>query len=330
MNQDSVSRKRFGIRKELKLAANPIKKRIRSFSYSVFRLFILITIGYIVLYPLLYLISSSVKTPIAFLDPSVVWVPKIFTLDNYKTAFEVMQFPTALGVTLSMQIGSAIIQIFTCAVAAYGLARFEFKEKKILMLLLILLILIPPQMIIIPQVVNFSRLDFLGILAFFNQLTGIDLRVSVLDTLWTFYLPSIFGVGLRSGIMIFIYYQFFKGLPKELEEAAWIDGSNPFRTFIKISIPSSGVVILTVSVLSMVWHWNDYYLAIIYTSQNQPLAVKLAQLPSNLGTIGIWGSDLSDVITFAGCCMFVFPILIMYMILQRRFVKSIDRVGITG
>ena len=115
-------------------------------------------------------------------------------------------------------------------------------------------------------------------------MTGKELRPNILDTSWCFYLPSLFSVGLRSGILIYIYHQFFLGLPKELEEAAWIDGSAPPRTFLCIALPSSTVAVITVFVLSLVWHWNDYYLAVMYTSENFPLAVSLASLPKALAS----------------------------------------------
>lgn len=113
--------------------------------------------------------------------------------------------------------------------------------------------MVPAPMIIIPLVINFSKMDVLGILGLFQDVSGIDLRPNLLGTELTFYLPSLFAVGLRSGILIYIYIQFFKGLPSELEEAAWIDGAGPIRTFVSIAVPSSGVVILTVTIFSLIW-----------------------------------------------------------------------------
>ncbi|MBO4468397.1 MAG: carbohydrate ABC transporter permease, partial [Clostridia bacterium] len=211
-----------------------------------------------------------------------------------------------------------------------GLSRFDFKFKKIEMILLILTIVIPSQMIIIPTMMNYSSLDFFGIIGAINKATGANIRINILDTPFTFYIPSLFGVGLRSGIMIFIYMQFFKGLPKELEEAASIDGAGPIRTFTSIAIPSSGVVFLTVTIFSVVWHWNDYYLSVMYMNENKPLAVAIAGFPDMFNTLGISSTGRGNAILMAAALMFVLPVLILYLILQRKFVKSIDRVGITG
>ena len=310
---------------------NNYSKTLKSAAFSVFRILFLLAISYIIIYPLLYMISTSLKTAADFQDPSVLWIPKVFSNQNYKNALSVINFKKSIFSTVRLELVSAVIETVTCAITAYGLARFNFPGKKILSLLLIFLILVPNQMIVIPMSINYSYLDFLGILKLIGGFIGKEIRPSIIDTVWCFYLPSIFSVGFKSGILIYIYHQFFKGLPKELEEAAWIDGSNPFRTFVQIALPSSSVAILTVFVLAVVWHWNDYYLAVMYTSENFPLAVSLAMLQENLGLIGLWPNNpLNGAAVMAGCTMFVLPILIVYLFIQKNFVKSIDRVGITG
>ena len=306
-------------------------KGLKSVLYSIFRLIILLAVSYIIIYPLLYMLSSALKTASAFQDPGVLWIPKVLTSANFKNAIEAMNFKNALFSTLRLEVISAVIETAACAVTAYGLARFNFPGKKLITVMLVFLIVVPSQMLVIPMTVNFSQLDFFGILKALGTVTGKELRPNILDTSWCFYLPSLFSVGLRSGILIYIYHQFFLGLPKELEEAAWIDGSAPPRTFLCIALPSSTVAVITVFVLSLVWHWNDYYLAVMYTSENFPLAVSLASLPQKLSLLGIWpGNILNTTGVMAGCVMFVTPILLFYLILQRKFIKSIDRVGITG
>ena len=143
-----------------------------------------------------------------------------------------------------------------------------------------------------------------------------------------------FGVGIRSGLFIFIYRQFFKGLPKELEEAAWIDGAGPFRTYFSIVIPLSGVAVLTVVIFSIVWHWNDYYLSSMYMSENFPLAVSLSQIRDGLqmtAGVGTGGNPvLVRNILMAGCLMFIAPVLLLYLVLQKWFIRGIETVGIVG
>lgn len=303
----------------------------------VLRYLVLVAIGYIVLYPLFYMISSSIRTGDSFYDPSIVWITSEVTLENFKLALKLMHYKDALINTVIHELIAAFIQLISCAFVAYGLARFEFKEKKILIGFMFMLIIVPSQMMMLPIVNTYKQLDVVGILGLINNWTGVDLRPNILGGVLTFYLPALFGVGIRAGIIIYIYLQFFKGLPKELEEAAWIDGAGPLRTFLRIALPSSGVVIMTVTVFSIIWHWNDYYLSSMYLYADKwPLAVRLGDLSSEdvLKTIGIqsYGAEFpqSIAIVMAGCLVFVVPVLIMYMILQKNFVKSIDRVGITG
>jgi len=321
--------------KASKLSGTPLRRRqrLKSTLYSLFRLLILFSLGYIVLYPLLYMIVTSISTRSSFLNSGRVWIPGEITFENFKFAYEVMDYGKSLLSTIRLELVSALIEVASCAFVAYGFARFNFKIKKLLTLLLFLTILIPSPMIIMPLVVNFSKMDILGALSLFNNLTGVDMRVNMLGTPLTFYLPSLLASGLKSGILIFIYIQFFKGLPGELEEAAWIDGAGPIRTFLSIAVPSSSVVILTAAVFSFIWHWNDYFLAVMYTTENYPLAVSLSMLPDMLTTRGFYfdqNTPQTMAYMMAGCVMFVLPGLILYMIVQRWFVENIDRVGITG
>lgn len=301
---------------------------------SLLRYVVLIAIGYIILYPLLYMISSAIRTRDSFYDPSVVWVTSDVTFENFELAWSVMKYGQAIWNTLLYEIVSAAIQIISCSLVAYGLARFDFKEKRILTFFMFLLILVPSQMMMLPIFMNYSKLDFFGLLGLIDSLTGIDIRPNVLNSVTTFWLPALLGVGIRSGIIIYIYVQFFKGLPKELEEAAWIDGAGPLKTYIRIALPSSGVVITTITVFSLIWHWNDYQLASMYLyAEKWPLAVKLSEITSAeaMGTLRLSDDDpLRIAIMMAGCFMFIIPILIVYLFLQKKFVKSIDRVGITG
>lgn len=318
-------------------AFNSVKtsKRARELIYSIFRFATLLSIGYIIIYPLFYMIVTSLQSKDAFLNSSRVWIPSDFDIAyNFKTAAHCLDYGRALLSTLKNEIVAAVIQIASCAVAAYGFARFDFKLKKPLMAILFLTILVPDMILLIPRMVNFSKLDLFGIFGFLNKLTGIDLRPNLIDSVGVFWIPALLGVGLRSGILIFIYIQFFKGLPNELEEAAWVDGAGPIRTFLSIALPSSGVVILTVTVFSMIWHWNDTILPEMYLSQDYPLAVMLRLLPKNLPPLaGLYvnqGTPQSMAVMMAACVLFVFPMLIIYLIIQRWFIESIDRVGITG
>lgn len=298
---------------------------------SIFRLLFLLALGYILIYPMFFMISRSLMTTKDLTDPSVLWIPKTLSTESWSVAIEAMDYFKTLWNTIKLEVFSALLEVAACSLPAYALSRYKFKEKGFWTAILMLMILMPVQIITIPMALNFRNLDFLGILGLFNNLTGIDLRVNVLNTPFSFYLPSVLGVGLRAGILIYIYMQFFKGLPRELEEAAWVDGSGPFRTFLKIIIPSSGVVILTVTIFAVIWHWNDYYMAVMYTSKDFPISVQLSNIFSTLQTMGYghYGGT-AQAATCASCLLTILPMLVMYIILQRKFIESVDRVGIVG
>ena len=296
------------------------KKRTVSVIINTVRYFFLLALSYVVLFQLFFMISQAIRPRTDLLNPSVVWIPTSLTMDNFKAAFEKLEYLKTGFVSIWLMEISAFIEVMVCAVIAYGFARFEFKEKNIIFFLVLVTIIVPTQMLIIPMYLNYAHFDILGIL----KLVGLGhLRPELLNTGLTFWLPSLFGVGVRSGLFIFIYRKFFEGLPRELEEAAYVDGAGPLRTFISVILPSSGVVFLTVTIFSTIWHWNESYMSDMYNKLNPPLAVKLDYVRNEL-------QKDSRSAAMAACLLFVLPMLIMYAILQRKFVQSIDRVGIVG
>ena len=314
-----------------------IRKSKKSFGYSltkycgkIGRIVMLSAIGYLVIFPLIYIISNSLKTPEAFKNPLVVWLTTSVSFDSYKLAFQALDYSKSIVSTVVYEIVSAVLEVASCAVAAYGLSRFDFKGKKIFMVFLLLMIIVPEQMIVLPNTVSYSDFSFFGITTAVNKIFGTNIRLNILDTVLPFWMPSIFGVGLKSGILIYIYMQFFKGLPKELEEAAWIDGAGPYKTFLSIALPSSSVVIFTVLVFSVIWHWNDYSYAVMYVNENFTTAVRLSDIVTTLQGMGYYNSDVANGIILAACFIFIFPVLLLYIVVQNKFIKSIDRVGITG
>jgi len=303
------------------------------FSGAVRYLFF-ISLSYVLLYPFLYIIVNSVKSFSDAYDATVTWAPKSIYFGNILSAFKVFDIKSTALNSFVYEIISAVLQFCSCAVAAYGLARFNFRGKRIMMGLLIVNILVPAMMIITPSYVNYSHMDFLGVLGLVSKLTGHDLRPNLVGTPLVFYLPSLLGVGLKGGLFIYIFNQFFKGLPKELEEAAWIDGAGSWKTFLRIIIPSSGPPIITVSLFSIIWHWNDLFFAQMY--MNEPtLAVALNNFNANTTTealgLDMQMSSMLDVpILLSGCLLFIFPMIVFYLIMQKRFMASIATVGIVG
>lgn len=301
------------LKNKFRFNGNIIRRKAPEMILSLARLLFLAIVGYIVLYPLLYMFVSAIKDRDALLDMEHIWVPVSYSFKGFSEIFELMNFGNALKQTLLVQVLSAAIEVFVCAFIAYGFARFKFKGKPIFTFFLILSLLIPIQMYSLSLSINFRNLH-------------------IFSTPFVYWLPSLFGVGIRSGMMIFIYQQFFIGLPKELEDAAYIDGAGPVKTYFRIALPSSSVAITTVAVLSFVWHWNEYHLATLsFLSEDAPLSMVMNFLEAYLQQIGIYkGWPEYSTLVSAACLMYIVIPLVLYMIFQRKFVRSIDRVGITG
>lgn len=310
------------------------KKWIVNILVDLWQYVFLITSCYLLLYPFFYIIIGTFKGAGDFYDPTVIWVPKHSTLSNIKAAIKALDYWNALNSTFINQIIAALLECVSCATAAYGLARFKFKGRSLILGGMFLNILVPVTMIIVPSYVNFKHTDFLGILGLINDLTGTDLRPSLVDTPLVFWIPSALGVGFKGGLFVYIYMQFFKGLPKELEEAAWIDGAGPVKTFARVIVPSSGSTGIVVLIFSIIWHYSDYYLAQIYLSDKFPLGVKLEQIKTGISGIleNVVGKTAStqEAVLLASCFLFLIPLLIFFLIAQKKFISSIATTGLVG
>ena len=149
----------------------------------------------------------------------------------------------------------------------------------------------------------------------------------------SYIIASVFGVGIRSGLFIYIFRQFFKGMPKELEEAAYLDGCGPIATFFRIMLVNAGAAVLITFLISFVWYWNDYYTTSLYFNDIFSLNGALANLSATLRSVGInsWVDPYSIVTQMqAGCLLVILPMLIIYIFLQRLFTEAIDKTGIVG
>ncbi|MBR6045122.1 MAG: carbohydrate ABC transporter permease [Ruminococcus sp.] len=296
-------------------------KRIIGAIWPIFRFLILFGLCFVILYPLIYMLSTAFRPSEQMNDPSVVWLPKSLTLQNIKETWDVMDFGATVGTTLRMNVISSILQVITCAITGYGFARFQFKFKKLLFAIVVMMIIVPPQIITIPLFMQFR---------FFFGSTSI----SLIDTGWAMYLPAMFANGIRAGLFIFIFRQFFRGLPKELEDAAYLDGCGPFKTFLVIMVPNAKTSFLTVFLFSIVWYWNDFYVSSSFFNNTKTVALMLKNLDAQLRVKLFNNQAVStrQIIVWleAGCVLSITPLLVMYVFLQRYFIEGIERSGITG
>ena len=262
-------------------------------------------------------------------DPSIIWIPKNFTLDNVKQTWGVMKFDKTLVNTIILNLVASILQVATCSITGYGFARFKFKGKNLLFGIVIMMIIVPPQITTIPLYMQYAYPP-----KFLASLLTLGKSTSLINSPWTMYLPALFANGIRAGLFIFIFRQFFRGLPKELEDAAYLDGCSPLYTYVKIMIPNARQSFLTVFLFSIVWYWNDYYVSSSFFTNNDTVALMLKNLNTNLIQQLFDGQSVSvrQIIVWleAGCLLSITPILIMYVFLQRYFVEGIEKSGLAN
>lgn len=311
-----------------------VKKRLakhtKSVLWVIFRALLLFGLCFVILYPILYMLSMCFRPTEEIYDPSVIWIPKSLVLDNIKSALHYMDYWHVARNSLLINLVSSLFQVATCAVTGYGFARFQFKGKNILFTFVLFTILVPSQLTIIPLSRNFAFFDFFGIGSLMG-LFGKELTINLLDTPFTFYLSAIFGAGIKSGLFIFMFRQFFRGMPKELEDAGAIDGCGFFRNFISIMLPNATSIALTAIILSVVWYWNDYYYASMYIPNYGTVSLALTSL-SSVFSLDNTVSSPYDTVTLmqAGAILALAPLLVMYIVLQRFFVQGVERSGIVG
>lgn len=261
-------------------------------------------------------------------DATVSLVPKTFTLENLKFVFKIMKFPESFlnSVILSTIVMS--LQMISSLLIGYGFGRFAFPFKKLLFAIGIFTLLVPPQILIYPLYLDYSNFDIFGII---KLITGDD--VNLLNTYLPFVFSSALGVGSQGMIFIFMFRQYFKGVPKELEEAARVDGSNEFYTFVRIMIPAATPVIVCVAVLAFVWQWNDYFYTSNYLSGVELLSVNLYSLSDNVTASLGQGSVNNAYISILNSCgtlMVLAPLIVAYLFVQKGFIQSVERSGIVG
>lgn len=311
-----------------KLKKEKVLSNSASILWKLYRFFILFGLSFVLIYPLLYSLSVAFRPNSELFDPSVIWIPKHFTMENIKSALKGMEYTQSLMRTIQLNVVSSLMELVSCALAGYGFARFNFKGKNILFTLMLFTIIVPSQTIIIPMYASYRYFDFFGLGKIVSLITGSDISINLIDTNWTFYIPSLLGVGLRAGLFIYIFRQFFRGLPKELEDAAYIDGCGPFSTFLKVMVPNSMQAFLTVLILSIVWHWNEYYLTSMFFLNKWTIATALSGMTNRLSDR--YNPYASVNYMQAGSLLAILPMLIMYIVLQKHFTESIERTGIVG
>lgn len=283
--------------------------RFKKTSWSLVRTIIVIGICYVILYPFLTKIINGFKSYNDLIDPTVEYIPRNFTMQYYKQVLKDMNYLSSFGNTLIISLVVAFLQTAVAAFVGYGFARFKFKGNKLLFSMVIVMLLIPPQVIFVPLFVRFKT--FLGF-------------INLIDTSWPVFIMAATGMGYKNGLFIFLTRQVFMNTPKELNEAAAIDGCGVLKTFFRVILPSATTILTTVFLLSFSWQWTDTLYSGLFFQDTQILANVVNKV--GIDASRVLAGNLQNIATL----MVVLPLAVLYVFAQRAFVETIDNAGIVG
>lgn len=303
-----------------------IKSKSASFVTSLFCYILLILVSFIILFPFISKISASFMSVEDMYDRTVNFIPRKPTLDNYKFVMQAIKFGSTGLRTLGLSLLCAIPQTFVAAMTGYALAKMKKKMGKIGMGMVLATVLVPPQVIMLPMYLKFRFYDVFGIV---NLITG--KQINLLDTaggVLPFIILSCTGMAFKNGIYIFLLRQFYKGIPEELEEAAFIDGCSTFKTFFKIVLPVSVPMMVTVFLLSFCWQWTDTFYTNLFLKSDAVLSTAIFSI-SGIQQQGS-GNFYETVIINTAVILAILPLVILYLFGQRKLIAGIERSGVTG
>ena len=283
---------------------------VTSLLWKLVRAVILLGLCYIILYPFFIKVVNAFKTYSDFIDPTVRFLPKTFTWGNIRHVVKEMSYWSALQNTLLISVALGALQTLVCAVVGYGFARFQFKGRNLCFFLVIFSLVVPSQTILLPLYLKFKA--FLGVF-------------KLIGTAWPLVILSMTGLGIKNGLYIFMFRQFFRNMPKELEEASYLDGCGTLRTFTKIMLPAATAVMTTVFLLALAWQWTDTVFSPLFLDEVNILSKNVSALAQSAGK----PIEVANYVNI-GAVLAVLPIALIYIVLQKFFVESIDRAGIVG
>ncbi len=296
--------------------------------WAIFRTVLIIGLGFMIIQPVIMQLSSSFKSISDLYDGSVYLIPKNPTLYNYRRVWEYLEYPLRFVNSLLYCGGCSLLQLASCTLVAYGLARFKFKGRGIVMGMVIFTLIIPPQTVLLSLYLQFQYFSPLSIFTLGMSLKGINL----IGTPWPLLILSATAVGFKNGLYIFLLRQHFKNLPKALEEAASIDGCGAFQTFFRVVLPGALPMMASILLFSFVWQWNDYFYTTILTPGMKIFTTVLSGTGSSIARMDgqVIGNMQNMLYDSAAFVLFIIPLIVLYLFTQKGFVQSIERSGLVG
>nr|WP_229872308.1 carbohydrate ABC transporter permease [Promicromonospora soli] len=280
----------------------PRGRHLRARIGSVLKHAGLIAFGFVMLYPLLWMVASSFKpNALIFREPGLI--PTDIDLSNYTDGWNALLHPFSHYLINSaiVVLGSLLGNLLSCSLAAYAFARLEFRGKRLWFAVMLMSIMLPIHVVIVPQYVLFSQLEWI-------------------NTFLPLIVPKLLAT---DAFFIFLMVQFFRGIPRELDEAATIDGANHLRIYLQIMLPLSLPALATTAIFTFIWTWNDFFSQLIFLTRPEMYTVPIA-LRTFVDSTGesSWGS------LFAMSIVSLIPVFIAFLFGQKYLVKGIATTGI--
>lgn len=301
---------------------------------TILKYVLLYGLAFVIVYPLLQQLAIAFRNPMDINNPLVVWIPERFSFQNIQIAWVLLDYGKSFWNSLVLSGFVTLFQLILATLVGYSLARLKFPGHKIVFVLVLFTIVVAPTTIELPLKISLS--NFLGT------------NINLLGSKYILYIFAFTGMGIKAGIFIYLFRQFFKGVPVEIEESAMIDGANPFQVFTKIMLPNAmGGIILT-TVLTFVWQWNDSYFTSTYVSKLNSsfdtLTTKILGVSGNIQSalmqLRLWELFDQDVsknplFTFmllnTTAILSMVPLIIFYLLVQKRlFKEGVERSGLVG
>ncbi len=306
-------------------------------SISIFRFLIMLGVCFVIVYPFIAKIAGSFMSKEDIIDSTISLIPKHPSLQIYSAIIVENHYWEALLNTLLLSLVCALVQTLISCLVGYGLAKFKFKGNKLLMGLVVVTMVIPHNALkeaFIKHFISFDlgtviAWDFKGII---EIITGQPLML--LNTFSPLVIISLCGIAFKNGLYIYLMRQFFKGVPDELEESAYVDGSGFFRTFFQIILPLAIPMMITVFLFSFSWQWTDeFYTGMFFRGTELTkvwLMPDVCLMPSSLNFEYAGTRLWTSVVQNTGGLMIIAPLLILYLFCQRYLVQGIERSGLVG
>jgi len=284
---------------------------------------IFIAISFMILFPLLEKAAVVFQSRDDLLDNTVKYIAKEPTLYTLKTAIRAMEYWDALLASALLSLAVALLQVFCSSFISYGLARFKFLGRGLIFAVIILTLIIPPQVLLSSMYLNFRFFDFLGIIELISGEPW-----NQINTPWPFLIMSVTGLGIKNGLYVYMLRQFYRNLPTEFEEAAYIDGAGVMRTYFTIMLPNARTLMVSIFLFAFSWQFTD-------STITPMLYNDFPTIPGMLMSLETYQMNqlepaFRSALISAGSLLAVLPLLILFLVGQRFFVQGIERSGIVG